>query len=79
MPPMIQKLIDSLASKFGGLKGYIVKKLLEFGGRYLLDLVNKILRDIKQKAAEKKVVEDVKEAKPRTDEVRKNEQDFLNS
>lgn len=79
MPTFMKELIDALASKFGGLKGYIIKKLLEWGGRYLLDLYYKMIRDKKQKEAMEKVDQDVELKKPRDEETRKNEQDFINS
>ena len=79
MPTFMKELIDALAASFGGLKGYIIKKLLEWGGRYLLDLYYKMIRDKKQKEAMEKVDQDVELKKPRDEETRKNEQDFINS
>lgn len=42
MPAWIKTAINTLASKYGGVKGYLLKKLLEYGGQYLLKEFKKL-------------------------------------
>jgi len=79
MPAFMKELIEKLLGNASGIKGYILKKLLEYGGRYLLDIWEKIVRSQKQKAAEAKVKKDIEEGKARDEETRKNELDNINS
>lgn len=79
MPSWLKGLMISVAAKFGGAYGWILVKILDYGGEALWNYVQGVIARQKQKEAEKKVQEDIDQKKQRTDEVRKNEKDFLNS
>jgi hypothetical protein len=79
MPALIKEIIDAIVGKLGGIKGYLAKKLLEYGGQYLVKLWDKLVRSSEQKVTEDKVQQDINEGKLRDEETRKNELDNLNS
>lgn len=79
MPSWLKGLMISVATKVGGVYGWILVKILDYGGEALWNYVQGVIARQKQKEAEKKVQEDIDQKKQRTDEVRKNEKDFLNS
>lgn len=58
---------------------YLWKKIVPAISRAVNDFFAKRKRDAEQSEAKKKLDEDVKEGAPRTDEMRKNEKDWLNS
>lgn len=79
MSAILSAIIGTITSKLGGLYGYLAKKLLEYGGQAIMDLINKLITDAKQKKALDQVQKDIDAAKPRDEETKKHEKDFLNS
>jgi hypothetical protein len=83
MAALIKQIIVQLTSKLGGVGGMIVSYVLQFFGAKLADYLNELYKNYerkqKQNEAKAKVIEDVKTQAPRSEEVKKNEKDFLNS
>ena len=79
MSAMLKTLISILTSKVTGFWGFVLRKVLEYGGQALLDAIEKMKRDKAQSDALKKVEEDVKNKTPRSDETKKHEKDWMNS
>lgn len=72
-----------MTGKVGGVAGSILGFVIQIIGSkladYVSDLYKKYQRKKEQEEALKKVEQDVQSKAPRTDEVRRNEKNFLNS
>ena len=79
MPSWLKQLIDGLTTKATGVKGWMLKKLLEYGGKLLLEWWKEFQREQEQKKAAAKVQNDINTGAKRDEETRKNELDHLNS
>lgn len=75
----MQKLLEMVLGKLGGLKGfmldYVLKKIMDLLG----DLWRRTQRAIEQKEAEKKMKEVTSDPKSTADQDGKAYEDFLNS
>ena len=79
MAAILNAIISFFTSKVGGIAGFILNKVLQYGGQLLLDIYNNWRRDQEQKKALKKVEEDVQNKTPRNDETKTHEKDWMNS
>jgi len=62
LPSELKKLIDLVVAKYGGVKGYVYKLVLEYGGRYLLSLYKRLVTNREEKEKQSKDEALVKEA-----------------
>jgi hypothetical protein len=83
MPVFLAPILAWLKSKFGAFAGAIlfvfVEKLFGWVKKKVSDFFYWLAREQKQKEATEKVEQDVQDGKPRDEETRKREDDWLNS
>lgn len=63
MPEIIKLLIGSFLKNVGGFKLWVLKKVLQIGGRELIEYFNEILRDHDQRVAQEaaaKILEEIR-------------------
>lgn len=75
----IWPVITSYLVKAGGIKGWVLKKVMEYGGQYLYDLIFKAERKKEQDKAQEKLEEKLEDPKSTPEETGKAYENFLNS
>lgn len=62
---IIKGLADSAVTKFGGVWGWVISKILLYGGQFLVELIYKMINKVKRSGEQK-------EAKDKLDKVDKD-------
>jgi len=63
MPAWLKTALDAIVNKYGGLKGYLIKKLLEYCGQFLLRNFDQLVYVVREYFEKRKVKKEDEKAK----------------
>jgi len=86
MSAILNQLIDIFlksATGLVGIRAYLARKVLEYGGQYLIDLFTSLIKKLKRKSAQEKAVEHLEKVdqdpKSSADDIGKSYEEMFNA